>query len=79
MIGLIQEFITTCWNNGQPFQAIYSIQGKAEILNPTLEGLYPVLKDVLSEIKDVFEDEYIHLGNFIFKNSNYRAGMQIIN
>jgi len=38
------------------------VQGKAEILNPTLEGLYPVLKDILTEIKDVFVDEYIHLG-----------------
>jgi hexosaminidase len=28
-----------------------------------LEGLYPVLKDILSEIKDVFVDDYIHLGN----------------
>lgn len=57
------QFITTCWNDGKPFQAIYSIQGKAEILNPTLEELYPVLKDVLNEIKEAFQDEYIHLGN----------------
>jgi len=28
-----------------------------------LEGLYPVLKDILSEIKNVFVDDYIHLGN----------------
>lgn len=31
-------------------------------MNPTLEELYPVLKDVLSEYKQVFQDEYIHLG-----------------
>ena len=57
------EFITVCWKDGQAYQAIYSVQAKSEILNPTLEGLYPVLKDVLSEMKDAFADEYIHLGN----------------
>ena len=39
------------------------MQGQAEILNPTLEGLYPILRDVLSEMKEVFVDDYIHLGN----------------
>ena len=54
--------MTICWNNGKPYQAIYSVQAEAEILNPTLEGLYPVLRDILSEFKDVFVDDYIHLG-----------------
>ena len=57
------EFITICWNNNLPFQAIFSKQGEAEILNPTLEDLYPFIKDVLNEFKDAFVDEYIHLGN----------------
>ena len=56
------EFITVCWKDGKPYQAIYSVQGEAEILNPTLEGIYPVIKDVLQEYKDVFPDEFIHLG-----------------
>ncbi|RNA39192.1 beta-hexosaminidase subunit beta [Brachionus plicatilis] len=56
------QFITVCWVGGKPYQAIYSVHGKAEILNPTLEGIYPVLKEVLSEYKEVFQDEYIHLG-----------------
>lgn len=56
------QFITICWVGEQPYQSIYSVQGEAEILNPTLEGLYPVLNDVLSELKGVFPDEYIHLG-----------------
>lgn len=58
----MQEFITVCWNDDKPYQAIYSIQGEAEIINPTLEGVYPILRDVLSEMKDIFVDEYIHLG-----------------
>lgn len=28
-----------------------------------MDGLYPVLKEVLSEFKEIFPDEYIHLGN----------------
>ena len=60
---MIQEFITVCWNNGKPYQAIYSVQGKAEIFNPTLDDLYPQVEDVLREFTDVFVDEYIHLGN----------------
>ena len=39
------EFITVCWNNGLPYQAIFSKQGEAEILNPTLEDLYPLIKE----------------------------------
>ena len=34
-----------------------------EIMNPILDGLYPVVKEILSELKDLFVDEYIHLGN----------------
>lgn len=57
------QFITTCWNDGKPFQGIYTKQAPAEIFNPTVEELYPVLKNFLSELKSVFKDEYIHLGN----------------
>ena len=57
------EFITVCWNEGKPYQAIYSVQGKSEIFNPTLEDLYPLLETILGEFKSVFQDEYIHLGN----------------
>ena len=32
-------------------------------MNPTNEDVYPILTDILSEIKSVFKDEYIHLGN----------------
>lgn len=46
----------------KPYQAIYSVQGEAEIFNPTLEALYPMVKELLSEMKNIFVDEYIHLG-----------------
>ena len=57
------EYITVCWKNGKPYQAIYSIQGKMEIVNPILDGLYPLVRDILYELKELFVDEYIHLGN----------------
>ncbi len=57
------EFITTCWKDGKPNQAIYSVQAEREIFNPTNEQLYPVLTEFLTELKSVFKDEYIHLGN----------------
>lgn len=57
------ELLTVCWNNGLPNQAIYGVQAAKEILNPTLNELYPILKEVLSEIKDIFPDEFVHLGN----------------
>jgi len=72
------QFITVCWHDGKPYQAIYSVQGKAEILNPTLEALYPVLTDVLSEFKDVFQDEYIHLGNDEVYYDCWRSNPDII-
>jgi hexosaminidase len=57
------ELITVCWNNGKPYQGIYSVQAKAEIFNPTIEELYPIVENVLNEFKDLFPDEYVHLGN----------------
>ena len=56
--------LVSCFqNDGKPYQPIYSIQAAAEILNPTEEAVYPILQDILSELKDVFKDDYIHLGN----------------
>lgn len=57
------EFITVCWKDGKPFQPIYGVQGAAEIFNPTNEHLYPLLREFLEEFKDLFADEYLHLGN----------------
>lgn len=57
------EFLTVCWHNGKPYQPIYGVQGKAEIFNPSFEPMYPVLESVLEEFKELFVDDYIHLGN----------------
>lgn len=82
---IFKEFITVCYSDGKPYQAIYSVQGEAEIFNPTLEALYPLVKDVLSEFKQVFVDEYIHLGmDEVYyecwkSNPDIRAWMQSMN
>jgi N-acetyl-beta-hexosaminidase len=60
---LFLEFITVCWKDEKPYQAIYSIQAESEIFNPTIDELYPFVKNILTEFKDVFVDDYIHLGN----------------
>ena len=52
-----------CWKDGKPYQAIYKIQAEAEIFNPTLDDLYPFVKDILEEFKEAFVDDFIHLGN----------------
>jgi hexosaminidase len=54
--------MTVCWNNGKPYQPIYSVQGEIENLNPINQKLYPFLKDVLGEFANLFVDDYIHLG-----------------
>jgi hexosaminidase len=54
--------LTVCWNDGKPYQSIYSVQAESEILNPTVESLYPIIKNILAEFKLLFPDEYIHLG-----------------
>lgn len=59
---LFPKLITVCWKDNKPYQAIYSVQGKAEIFNPTLDELYPIVESVLAELKTLFVDEYIHLG-----------------
>lgn len=57
------EFITDCWKDGVPNVPIYKQQWTKEIFNPTVEELYPVLENFIAELKSVFIDEYIHLGN----------------
>jgi hexosaminidase len=59
----LKELLTVCWNDGKPYESIYSVQAKSEILNPTVESLYPVLENIFAEFKQLFPDEYIHLGN----------------
>ncbi|KAI3388502.1 hypothetical protein SNEBB_000296 [Seison nebaliae] len=56
------ELITVCWKDGKPYQDIYSVQAKAEILNPSREELYPFLSKLFDEIHRTFPDSYIHLG-----------------
>ena len=55
--------MTTCYGaDGTPFKAIYAKHAVAEILNPINNYTYDFFKSFFQEIRDVFEDEYIHLG-----------------
>lgn len=57
------DLMTICWNNGKPFEAIYSVQGKVENLDPTNERVYQVWDQLLGEAGRLFVDDYVHLGN----------------
>ena len=58
----LQDFITVCWKDNKPYQAIYGVQADKEIINPIVDEVYPVLKNIIAEFKSIFPDEYIHLG-----------------
>jgi hexosaminidase len=47
---------------GEPYTAVYGVHGKYEILNPTKEESFSYVLDLLLEFKDLFPDEYVHLG-----------------
>ena len=57
------DLLTTCYSpDGVPFTEIYAKHAKAEILNPIKNETYDFFKSFFQEIRDVFVDEYIHLG-----------------
>lgn len=59
----ITEVLTTCYGDPDvPFTAIDGKHATAEILNPTINKTYDVLKELFKEVYSVFADEYIHLG-----------------
>lgn len=47
---------------GKPYTGVYGVHGEYEILNPTLEETFEYIADLLLELKDIFPDEYVHLG-----------------
>jgi N-acetyl-beta-hexosaminidase len=56
------ELITVCWHNGQPMQALYSVQGQMEIFNPIESRVYSTMDTLIREIQERFPSNYIHLG-----------------
>lgn len=56
------ELITPCWANGEPYQAIYAVQGKMEIFNPSEPRVYSTMNGLLREVQERFPSNYIHLG-----------------
>ena len=56
------ELITPCWANGEPYEAIYGVQGKMEIFNPSEPRVYSTMNGLLREVQERFPSNYIHLG-----------------
>jgi len=63
------ELLTVCHGqNGEPNTSIYGKHAATEILNPTQNYTYEFFKDFFQEVRNVFKDDYIHLGKFLFGN-----------
>jgi hypothetical protein len=63
LLSDFSDLLTTCYSpDGVPFTEIYGKHAKAEILNPILNKTYEIFKSFFNEIREVFPDEYIHLG-----------------
>ncbi|XP_013774138.1 beta-hexosaminidase subunit alpha-like [Limulus polyphemus] len=64
--GLAKAFphlITPCYGDGEnPYTPNHPEHAEAEMLNPIQDNTYEFVKELVSEIKDVFVDDYIHLG-----------------
>lgn len=56
------ELITVCWVNGTPGVAIYNRHGAREVMNPISEFTFDFLKNLFTEVKNVFPSKSIHLG-----------------
>eukprot|EP00916_Digyalum_oweni_P025716 GHVL01042331.1.p1 GENE.GHVL01042331.1~~GHVL01042331.1.p1 ORF type:complete len:607 (+),score=56.62 GHVL01042331.1:128-1948(+) len=56
------ELLTPCWNDGQPMRAKYGEYNKAENFDPTRDVTFTFLQQLMSEVNDVFKDEFIHAG-----------------
>lgn len=56
--------LTPCYGEGEdkPYTPNHPEHASAEILNPMIQDTYSVFKRLVEEVKQVFVDEYIHLG-----------------
>ncbi|XP_076359250.1 beta-hexosaminidase subunit beta-like isoform X2 [Tachypleus tridentatus] len=57
------DLITPCYGDGKnPYTPNYPEHADSEMLNPIQNYTYEFFNAFFKEVKDVFEDEYIHLG-----------------
>ncbi|GAB6027657.1 hypothetical protein CHUAL_001898 [Chamberlinius hualienensis] len=58
-----RNLLTPCYGDGvHPYTPNYTAYSDAEVFNPINEDVYKFMKDLISEVKTVFKDEYVHLG-----------------
>jgi N-acetyl-beta-hexosaminidase len=58
------ELLTPCFGEGpnKPYTPKYPDFSAAEMLNPLRNQTYAFMKELYREFKQVFKDDYIHLG-----------------
>ncbi|XP_059148535.1 beta-hexosaminidase subunit beta-like [Physella acuta] len=56
------ELLTSCYNKGQPDQAVYPRHAERENFDPTKNETFTFLSNFFAEVKSVFVDDFIHMG-----------------
>ena len=54
--------LTTCYDGDTPAQSVYGKHSSHENLNPARNETFEVLRQLFVEVKNLFPDDYIHLG-----------------
>jgi len=58
-----KNLLTPCYGDGvNPYTPNFTAYSEMEVFNPINEDVYTFMKDLISEVKTVFKDEYVHLG-----------------
>ncbi|KAH9503394.1 hypothetical protein Btru_072905 [Bulinus truncatus] len=56
------DLLTTCYDNDEPSKAVYGNHSEKEIMDPTKNSTFEFLERFFREIKDIFKDDFLHLG-----------------
>ncbi|CAG5116733.1 unnamed protein product, partial [Candidula unifasciata] len=58
----IPELLTSCWSDGKPNQFVPNLHADMENMDPSSNYTFEFLAEFFQEIKDLFVDNYLHLG-----------------
>nr|KAI8748529.1 beta-hexosaminidase subunit beta-like [Biomphalaria glabrata] len=56
------ELLTTCYDGDTPERSVYGKHSEKEIMDPTKNSTFDFLRNFFDEIKDVFKDNFLHMG-----------------
>nr|AYV89273.1 beta-hexosaminidase subunit alpha isoform X1 [Tetranychus evansi] len=56
------SLLTTCYDGDTPAQSVYGKHSSHENLNPARNETFEILRQLYTEVKNLFPDDFIHLG-----------------